>query len=151
MIKTLISKKDLFAGGILLVLGMLIFLHSRSFPALPEGYPGPGLFPKWIAAGIAISGIWLIGKNIIKPSKSGPGSQLIQVKYSNLIRLGSAIFLIGVFPFLSDWIGFLPALGIVCFGFARLFQLKYGLALCVGLGTPGLVYLIFSKLLSVPL
>lgn len=42
------NRADLIFSLVILVAGLLVFLKSQAFPDLPEGHPGPGLFPAYI-------------------------------------------------------------------------------------------------------
>ena len=55
---------ELVIGGVAIGLAVFVFVLTLGFPQLPDGHPGPGLFPQLLAIMLAIMGIALIGQNV---------------------------------------------------------------------------------------
>ena len=141
----LANRTELINALVLLGLGTWILWYASFFPDLPEGYPGPGLFPSTIAIGFIILGILLLWDSIRKPVVQ---QNAVQLKW---IPLLSGIALITVFPFLYESLGFLSSLSISCFLMGLLLKVKPIWAILTALATSGLIYLIFVVLLGLVL
>lgn len=150
-----VSHTEVLNGGILLLLGIAIWLYSGTFPNLDEGYPGPALFPRLISVGFTISGLVLLGIHVPKlfspsiPEDSAETRSSIQETrgYTLIGGIASVVLL----PFIADFVGFLPALGISILGIALLFRINYLQSILIAAGTLGTIYLTFNVLLGVPL
>jgi putative tricarboxylic transport membrane protein len=57
--------RDTLSGLLLMVFGVAVIVHARTFPATPGQGVGPGFFPSVIAAGLALGGLVLVwtGRN----------------------------------------------------------------------------------------
>lgn len=138
--------KEKWNGALLIILAAWLWWHSGSFPELEEGYPGPALFPRVMSLGLGLSGLLLV---ILRWPKPAPTAS--SVPATSWLRLGSGMLMLILFPWVSEFLGFKVALGLVCLVFGLLFRLKPWLALVAALGAVLFVYLTFSKLLGVPL
>jgi len=146
-----IFNKDLIAASVLLLLGIWIWWYSSRFPDLPEGHPGPGLFPRVIALGMAAIGLAIgLGHLLKKPNKQ-TGDPETEPADKSRVRLMLGLILVAVFPLLSPWIGFLPALLIIGVFIGFSLQVKWWKAILTAAVAVGFIYLIFSGLLNVPL
>jgi len=146
------AHKESLNGGILLVLGLVIWAYASGFPELDEGYPGPALFPQLIALGFAISGLFLLGKYLPKALQTKNTSTEEEAKEkTRLLSLLGGIAVVSIFPFVFDFIGFLIPLAITVFFVALLLRIPYLKSALLGVGATGAVYLIFNVLLNVPL
>lgn len=128
-------------------LGTAVWLYSGTFPQLEDGYPGPGLFPRVIAAGLFISGVLLV---IFASPGPGP-EQTEKLDKQGLIRAILLLCLIGAIPFVQPFTGILPVLAVLVFGAGWLFRVRLWVCALTAALTTGFVYIIFSQLLSVPL
>ncbi|MDW3649795.1 MAG: tripartite tricarboxylate transporter TctB family protein [Bacteroidia bacterium] len=146
------AYKESLNGGILLILGLAIYGYASGFPDLEEGYPGPALFPQFIALGFAISGIFLLGKYLPKALKEKtPSSDKDKSEEQRLLSLLGGIAVVAIFPLVFDSIGFLIPLAITVFLIALMLRISYVKSALLGVGATGAVYLIFNVLLNVPL
>lgn len=144
------THKDALTGGIWLTVAVAIFWYAGTFPELEEGYPGPSLFPRLIAMGLGLSGLGLMVQAWRSPRTSPHGSPERAAGWSWL-RLLAALLMVTCFPWLRTYLGFVPALSLVVGGMALLLRVKPLPALLVAVGASGLIYLLFTYLLSVPL
>ena len=142
--------RDILAAILLLLLAAWIWYYSSQFPDLPEGYPGPKLFPRIIAVGLASIGIGIGLTQFL--TRSAPEREAkVPTEGKSRMRLISGILLLAIFPVLSPLLGFIPTLLIVGVLIGFSLQVKWWkILLTVGITVLG-IYLIFSELLSVPL
>ena len=80
--------RDFVSGLLTLALGVAMWLYAGTFPGLPEGHPGPALFPRLIAAGLALAGLALG----VAPRQMLPERAVQQL-----------VALVAVLPFVSRW------------------------------------------------
>ena len=143
-------SKDLIVTVILVLLAGWIWYYSERFPDMPEGYPGPKLFPRIIAVGLGLIGLGIGLKLLLGASGPEAGPQETSEGKSPL-RLILGILLLALFPVFSPFLGFVNSLLVVGVLMGFTLQVKWWKTLLtVGVTVAG-VYLIFAKLLSVPL
>lgn len=152
MSKLNLHYQTLISAGLVLLLATAIWVYTATFPELDDGYPGPALFPRLVAIGLGLCGVLLIIEQFTSESKSTPKKDEIESAniFSWLRLLGGFASMI-MFPYLYDYIGFIPALGISCFCMALLLRVRPLRAIAVAAGAAIVIYLLFTKLLSVPL
>lgn len=126
-------------------LGAFTFLVSNSFPGLPEGHPGPGLFPLIMGACMSFVGMALMiqFRNQDEENKHSMSGDWISI--------GILLLILIVFPWLRNLAGFPIALALSISGVAMLLRILHWKAIVVGVGTTLAVFLLFNKLLQVPL
>lgn len=144
------NRKDIIVIGVLLALATWIWFYSGQFPNLPEGYPGPGLFPRVIALGLALIALALLVKGFISHPLTD-NQQLEPDPEKSLLRLGFGAILMILFPLASPLLGFMGALLVVGVLMGLVLQVRWWKALLTASVTTAGLYLIFVKLLSVPL
>jgi putative tricarboxylic transport membrane protein len=143
--------RNLIAGGITAGLGLWVWAYTAGFPDLPEGYPGPALFPRLIAAGLVLSGLALVAgslrplyrrrRSFGEPLPHGPG----------LARLALVGALLAAYPLLQCRAGFVPALGVLMLAVGWMLGVHLRLAVPAAVLGALLIYWIFAGLLGVPL
>ena len=144
------NRSDLVSIFLILVVAVAIWFMSNKFPNLPEGYPGPNLFPRVIAIGFIItSGLLLLSYFNKKPPISLAKSQ--ETIQPNPLKLISALVAISLFPILSPVVGFIPALCLSGIAMGFTFSIKWWKVIVVSISTTLMVYILFSQLLGVPL
>ena len=146
-------SKDLISAAVLLLLGIWIWFYSGQFPNLPEGHPGPKLFPRIIAIGLAVIGLSL-GIMELRSKKANPTTDAEEIQVlsdKSHLRLSLGIILIGIFPIVSPLIGFVPSLLIIGSLIGLSLQVRWWKTIVTAAVTVGVIYLIFSGLLNVPL
>lgn len=141
------TKSTEWVNGLLLILlGAWIWWYSAAFPSLDEGYPGPSLFPRMIAFGFALCGLLLVLSFRGLPTVAG-----IAVPVGRILILAGGLLLIMLFPLLIDLIGFVPGLGVLCFGFGLLLRVIWWKAAITSVLTAGIIYFLFVIGLGVSL
>jgi putative tricarboxylic transport membrane protein len=137
-------------GLVLIVFASAVLVYVRTFPSLDNGYPGPALFPSVLAVLFIICGIGLIIQGI------RAGEKLLKFDIGTLTRKGiiNILFVLAVilcYIYLSEYIGFLILSGVLLFvtpkwlGVSTLRSLILSVVVTLG------IYLLFAKLLLVPL
>lgn len=141
------NKKEGISATILCLLGLGIWWQSGSFPDLEEGYPGPSLFPRMIAVGLLLSGLWL-GFEAFKGSTQ---KEEAQPGHSALLKLVGGLALVGLYPLLQPLLGFMASLGLICLGIGLLLSVKPWIALVSAVCTVLFIFFTFEILLGVTL
>ena len=128
-------------------LGVGLWWITGSFPNLPEGYPGPALFPRMIgvalvAAAVALGSAGLRSKrrNAATPGQGpawGPPALIVAVVCS--------------FPVLTPHVGVIVAICLICLSGALLLCVPWRVALLVAIGVTAVLYGVFTVLLGIPL
>ncbi len=129
---------------VVLLLGGALLLTTRSFPELPGGHPGPGLFPAIIGMAFLLAGAILLWRRV--------GTEE-EVKESRLPihRMLMLLAAVVAVPLVHSAIGFASALGLLicCTGF--LMGLVWWQSLAVSVVGTGAIYSLFTWVLQVPL
>ena len=144
------NRSDLISTFLILILAVAIWLTANKFPNLPEGYPGPNLFPRVIAIGFIITAGFLLLNYFNKKPTATP-VKMQETAQPNTLKLIAALFAISLFPILSPLLGFIPALCLSGIAMGFTFSIKWWKAIAVSVSTTLIVYILFSQLLGVPL
>ena len=138
-------NRSFIYGLAFLALGLFTYLVSNSFPELPEGHPGPGLFPSIMGVCMALVGLALMiqFRNEDEQNKHSLSGQWLSI--------GLLMVILIIFPWLRNIVGFPIALAISISGVAMLLKIIHWKAVVVGVLTTVVVFLLFNKLLQVPL
>ena len=139
-------RKNHIGGLVVGALGLSICLMSRTFPQLPEGYPGPGLFPSIIGILMALLGIVIVFSSEKEETDTDDDALV-----SRRLSLVLAIVLSLLIPIINRWIPLLFILPVFIFLIALLFKVSLKWALLISTITTTLIYLIFSLMLGVSL
>ncbi len=141
---------NIISGSLLIVLSMGLWLFTEGFPQLDEGYPGPALFPRIVAAGLGISGLVILMFGIFRKDDIERKDREKNT-YQPYIRLISGLVLVGLYPLIQPLLGFIPSLSIVCLGLALLMRVQLKVAAPIAVLTSLFLYSIFYYLLGVSL
>ena len=143
------SLKNLIAGVLLAGLGVWIWVYTEAFPTLEEGYPGPALFPRVIAAGLALAGLGFIVGSLWK------GGEIRQAfrwpTWLGVARLALGVGLVALYPVMQTWMGFIPTVSILCFVIAVVLKVRLVVAALTAVVGTLLLYGLFTGVLGVPL
>lgn len=134
----------------LIVFAVAILLHTRTFPTLEEGYPGPALFPNVLAVLFILAGITLLVQGL----RSGEKAFKVDVRTINrggAINISLMLGAVLCYIFLSDILGFQIISFLMLFGLMKWFRVSTLLCLFVACGVTLGIYLLFAKMLLVPL
>ena len=143
------ALKNLIAGVLLAGLGVWLWVYTGSFPTLEEGYPGPALFPRVIAAGLALAGLGFIGGSL---RRTGEIRQALgRPAWPGVMRLALGVALVALYPLMQAWMGFIPTVSLLCFVIAVVLKVRLIVAALAAVAGTLLLYGLFTGVLGVPL
>jgi putative tricarboxylic transport membrane protein len=137
-------------GLFLIVFAAAVLWHVQSFPTLDNGYPGPALFPSVLAVLFIFCGAGLIFQGIRQREN------LLKFDIGGLTLSGflNIIFVLGAiicYIFLAEYIGFLIFSFAVLLALMKWLKVKTHSSILMALGVTFVIYLLFAKMLLVPL
>jgi putative tricarboxylic transport membrane protein len=137
-------------GLFLILASALVLWHVQSFPSLDNGYPGPALFPTVLAVLFIFCGIGLIIQGVRQREK------LLKFDTGTLSLSGSLNILfvlttIICYIFFAEFIGFLIFSFLVLMILMKWLKVKILSSLLMSIGVTLIIYLLFAKVLLVPL
>ncbi len=152
-------------GGLgAILLGAAVFVLTLSFPALPEGYPGPALFPNLVASLLVLFGGILAWQGVrpggragcpnatAAPTAAGGAAQPLAAgsaaAWVNALLVIAAVI---AYVHLVGRLGFPVTVGLLNLGLMIRLGTPWSAALPVAAATAIGVYLLFARLLLVPL
>ena len=139
------------AIGLFLILSAAVVLwHVQGFPSLDNGYPGPALFPSVLAVLFILCGIGLIIQGVRQREK------LLKLDTGTLRLSGSLniFFVLGTivcYILLAETIGFLIFSFMVLLILMKWLKVKTLSSIAMSIGVTLIIYLLFAKVLLVPL
>jgi len=137
-------------GLFLILFAAVVLWHVQSFPSLDNGYPGPALFPSVLAVLFILCGIGLIIQGVRqreKLLKFDAGSLTLSGLLNILFVLGTIVCYI----FLAETIGFLIFSFMVLLILMKWLKVKILSSITMSIGVTLVIYLLFAKVLLVPL
>lgn len=147
---------DLVAGGLSAMFGVVVLLYIRGFPELPDGQPGPALFPGIIAGLFVVFGATLVVRCSARRRSAVPGPHPVgeatppasrTAVVDALAVLGSVV----VYLLVVDTLGFVLTMGPLLLLLMWRLGASVRLAVAGAVGTTLLLLLLFQRLLLVPL
>ena len=147
---------DVVLGAVLIVFALAEMAYTRTFPTLHGQAYGPDLFPVLIGMGLCACGVTLVVRGMLA-RRAAPGATPWVLLDDSLrrpaVRIDLALLLLSLLSYilLSEPIGFVP-LSIALLT-VLLVRLGSGAALSLTLAatTTLVLYLVFSRVLLVPL
>jgi len=137
-------------GLVLIIFSTVVLWHVQSFPSLDNGYPGPALFPSVLAVLFILCGIGLIIQGIRqreKLLKFDTGTLTL----SGLLNIFFVLATIVCYIFLAETIGFLIFSFMVLLILMKWLKVKMLSSIVMSMGVTLVIYLLFAKILLVPL
>lgn len=144
---------DAFFGLALLALGVFVWLHAAGFPKVPGTAYGPAFFPQVLAAGLGVTAILLIWRGARQVMSGGGLSDFAPWIREPGRWLGLLLMLssLAIYAWLDDILGF----HLTGFAITAIFMAYLGVrlwqALLYSLLTVIAIWLLFARLLLVPL
>ena len=137
-------------GLFLILFAAAVLWHVQSFPSLDNGYPGPALFPSVLAVLFIFCGIGLITQGIRQREK------LLKIDTGTLTLPGllNILFVLGTivcYIFLAQYVGFLIFSFLVLLILMKWLKVKPLASILMSGGVTLVIYLLFAKILLVPL
>lgn len=143
--------KNLIAGVLLAGLGLWIWVYAGTFPSLQEGHPGPALFPRIIAVGLALSGLGLVVGSLRRRARLRGAVSRPDLSWTGLARLLLGLGLVALYPLAQAGMGFIPAVALLSFTVAYTLKARPLTAALTALLAALILYGTFTGLLGVPL
>ena len=143
-------RHDLVAGLLASALGAAVVLHVRTFPQLPDGQPGPALFPGMVGALLVLFGLVLVVRAVRargRPAADPDAGVTAQGRLRALAVLG----LVVAYLVLAETLGFAVTMGALLFLLMWLLGVRPLVAAVAAAATVGFILLVFGELLLVPL
>lgn len=137
-------------GLFLIIFALAVIIHTRTFPSLGNEYPGPSLFPRVLAVLFILAGIGLIIQGIKNREK------ILKFDTGAVNRAGwiNILFVLGAvvcYIFLADAIGFLILSFVIMTVLVKWLRAKTSWSLVMSAGVTLAIYILFAKILLVPL
>lgn len=142
---------NVISGGLITAAGIWIWFHTRDFPSLRDGHPGPALFPAILAIALILCGGALLIHGAHRPARLIAEGARLRPDPRSILNVLVVGFLGLLYPLFHSVIGFAPASAALIFGVAVLLRARAWLAAAVALGGTAVIYLAFTRLLGVPL
>jgi putative tricarboxylic transport membrane protein len=141
---------DTAIGLSLIIFACAVLVHVQGFPELDNGYPGPALFPSVLAVLFILCGIGLIVQGIRK-RENVLKFDLGSVSLAGWINIAFILGAIVCYIFFVDYIGFLIFSFLILMILMKWLEVKMILSLAMSIGVTLAIYLLFAKILLVPL
>jgi len=140
------KRSETLLGGAVALLGAAVFLESLRFPLMPDGWPGPGLFPQILSVLLCLFG----GTMAIQSIRS---KQVEAEAYEPkaIVRAGLVLVAVAIYIAVVQRLGFLITASLITAGMMILLGVRVRIAIPAGIGVAVLCVLLFEKVLRVPL
>ncbi len=139
---------DGLIGAGAVVAGAAIFASTLRFPRLEDGAPGPALFPQVLSALMILVGATLVWQSWTRARQAGgappPGAR-------GVVNAFVVLAAITAFAVASPFFGFLLTAAAILFGLMWWLGTPVTRAALAAVGLTLFVYVIFGKVLRVPL
>ncbi|MDR1741193.1 MAG: tripartite tricarboxylate transporter TctB family protein [Synergistaceae bacterium] len=140
---------DAVIGAAVVVFGLAVIFHVRTYPDMGGRMMGPALFPTVLALLMIVAGLVQIRAGI--KSKEPPVRRLPEFTLSGAVKFLLAAGCVVFYIYASDYLGFLITSFAVMFVLMLALRARPLLAVLVAAGATVCVYLVFNKMLLVPL
>ncbi len=141
---------DTVIGLSLIIFAVAVLVHIQSFPELDNGYPGPALFPSVLSVLFIFCGIGLIFQGFRRKEnvlKFDIGS----VSIAGWINIAFVLGAVVCYIFFSEFLGFLIFSFVILLILMKWLRVSTVLSLVMSAGVTLAIYLLFAKILLVPL
>jgi putative tricarboxylic transport membrane protein len=142
-------RHDLVAGLLAAALGAAVVLHVRTFPELPDGQPGPALFPGIIGSLLVVFGLVLAVRAVLARGRAEAGAQ--RPAGQDVLRALAVVGLVVTYLLLAEVLGFAITMGVLLFLLMWLLGARPLVAAVAAAVTTGAILLLFQEVLLVPL
>ncbi len=140
------SLPDVLLGAAVVGLGIFVYSTAVRFPALPDGTPGPGLFPQILAVLMFLFGLL----QVVQGMRNGESSA-IRYEPAALVRAALVLAAVGFYIIVLPHLGFLLTSLILLFGLMLLLGVRPMVAIFAALVVAWISALLFGSVLRVPL
>jgi len=137
-------------GLLLIIFACAVLVHVQSFPKLDNGYPGPALFPKVLSILFIFCGIGLTIQGI-RHRERLLNVDLGAVTLAGWLNIAFVLGAVVCYIFLAEYIGFLIFSFAILMALMKWFRVKLLPSLVMSVAVTLAIYLLFAKILLVPL
>lgn len=141
---------DLVAGLLVAALGAAVVLHVRTFPELPDGQPGPALFPGLVSGLLVVFGLALVVRAVRARGAAVAAPDVVVVPHGR-VRALAVLGLVLAYVLLAETLGFAATMGVLLFLLMWLLGTRPLVAALTAAATTGVIVLLFQEVLLVPL
>lgn len=147
---------DAVWGALLLLLSVAILIHVQNFPNIPGQKVGPALFPGFVAVGLGICALALIGTGIAARQRSNGQTPWVTAEAwmrspRHVIALALVVGVNAFYIRFVDVLGFVPTGVIYLAALLAVFGVRPRWVFPIALITTLIIHASFYKLLKVPL
>jgi putative tricarboxylic transport membrane protein len=143
-------RHDLVGGLLAAALGAAVVLHVRTFPELPDGQPGPALFPGIVGSLLVLFGLVLVVRAVLGRNRTVADPDA-GVTVQGRLRALAVLGLVVGYLLLAETLGFAVTMSVLLFLLMWLLGVRPLVAVLAAAATTGFVLLVFGELLLVPL
>jgi putative tricarboxylic transport membrane protein len=140
---------DALIGIAIMIFGLVVVVHVQSYPSMGNNMPGPSLFPTIIGILLMIAGGVQIPKGIT--SRAPLVARLPNFTLKGICNIVAVVLGVVFYIYASDTLGFLLTSFCVMFVLMLLLKGKPLPSALVAAGATLCVYILFNKMLLVPL
>lgn len=137
-------------GLLLIIFACTVLVHVQSFPKLDNGYPGPALFPEVLSMLFIFCGIGLIIQGIRNRERLLK-YDLGAVTLAGWLNIAFVLGAIVCYIFLAEYVGFLIFSFVILMILMKWLKVKLLSSLVMSTTVTLAIYLLFAKILLVPL
>ncbi|GHS87504.1 hypothetical protein AGMMS49957_07460 [Synergistales bacterium] len=132
--------------------GSFIFVYSQSFPSLGDGRPGASLFPMVLSVLLVIVGLVQIPSGVKNVKNKEPlFTRLPEFDLQGFCNFLVVVMCVMFYIYASDSLGFLITSFLVVFIMTLTLRARVTVSIAVAVGATLCIYLMFGKMLMVPL
>lgn len=143
-------RADVVSGGAAALLGTAAYALTLPFPELPDGHPGPALFPRLVAGLLVLFGLVLAWQGArAAPAEAGEGG--VATDRAGAVNALLVVAAVAGFILVVERAGFVPTLGVLLFALMWRLGVRLGAAVVLAVGLAVGTYLLFARVLLVPL
>lgn len=143
------ERQDIVAGLLAAGLGAAVLLHVQTFPQLPDGQPGPALFPGVVGALLVLFGLALAVRSVVARRKVDDAA-LTSTTSGRLNALAVICFVVA-YLLVVETLGFVLTMGVLLLLLMWRLGARPLVAVAASVATTAVMVLIFQQVLLVPL
>jgi putative tricarboxylic transport membrane protein len=144
-------RHDLVGGLLAAVLGAAVVLHVRTFPELPDGQPGPALFPGIVGSLLVLFGLALAVRAVLGRGRAPAADPDAGITRQGRLRALAVLGLVVAYLLLAETLGFVLTMGVLLFLLMWLLGARPLVAVLAAAATTGFILVVFGEVLLVPL
>ena len=146
------KKRDLYSSLFFLGVGVLFVIGSLRFSVWDRYGPGPGFFPLVLGTMFSILSLLLLISKIVDKKKEEGIAEGDSLRFAAIKKTALYLCLLVCFGFLFEYLGFLLTILFFMTGvLVSLSKRSIKLSLAISILTSVTTYVVFVKLLGVPL